>query len=508
VRLVLLQGPGKHREDLAALFAVGMGLLVFLRSDAGMSGWTATMLAIGGLICALIGALVSPKSGLAGVVAALPFFLFPRQLGGQSFALHEVMLFLTLAAVVVRTATTRLLGNRVVVVPRGPGQKLTARDAMGSVQAGEIPLAPAGEGGWGGEGWRLFDLPIALFLVAALLSLLATEYLRLSLRELRTLIVEPVLFWYLCRAVLRTRSDVAWLVGALLASTTIVAMIGLVQLVIGGAVTDVQGVRRVQGPYSSPNHLALLLGRALPFMLAGAWLLPRFRVILVGMGLLCAGALAATFSLGGWAGTGAAILVVVGLLGGRRWLLALVLAGAILGGIVLFAAPTERLSRRFDLTQGTSLVRIQLWQASIGLIEQSPLLGIGMDNFLYRYPPLLPDDTTFEPNLSHPHNLLLQSWLELGLLGLAAMLWLLGTFARLAWQQAREASGPTDGLPLGRALAVGALGSMTDFVVHGLVDNSYFLPDMAVIFWLTLAVAAVAAIPASMTAQASTVTPG
>ena len=35
---------------------------------------------------------------------------------------------------------------------------------------------------------------------------------------------------------------------------------------------------------------------------------------------------------------------------------------------------------------------------------------------------------------------------------------------------------------------------MTDFVAHGLVDNSYFLPDMAVIFWLTLAVGASVAI--------------
>jgi hypothetical protein len=30
---------------------------------------------------------------------------------------------------------------------------------------------------------------------------------------------------------------------------------------------------------------------------------------------------------------------------------------------------------------------------------------------------------------------------------------------------------------------------MADFVAHGLVDNGYFLPDMAVVFWLTLAVA-------------------
>ena len=48
---------------------------------------------------------------------------------------------------------------------------------------------------------------------------------------------------------------------------------------------------------------------------------------------------------------------------------------------------------------------------------------------------------------------------------------------------------------LARALAVGALGSMADFVAHGLVDNGYFLPDMAVIFWLTLAVAVTARYP-------------
>jgi O-antigen ligase len=289
---------------------------------------------------------------------------------------------------------------------------------------------------------------------------------------------------------LRTRRDVAWLVGALVAATTVVAVVGLAQLVLGGSVTDVQGVRRVQGTYTSPNAFALLLGRALPFLLVGAWLLPRWRLALVPMGLLCAGALAATFSVGGWAGTSAALLVVVGLLGGRRWLLALVVVGAILGAAVLFAAPTERLAGRLDPTQGTSLVRVQLWQAALGLVRQSPLLGIGMDNFLYRYPPMLPDDTTFEPNLSHPHNLLLQSWLELGLLGLAAMLWLLGTFVRLVWRQVRLVPWPDDDAALGRVLAVGALGSMTDFVVHGLVDNSYFLPDMAVIFWLTLSIAA------------------
>jgi len=335
--------------------------------------------------------------------------------------------------------------------------------------------------------WGAFDGPIILLLAAALFSLAATEYLRLSLRELRTLIVEPVLFWYLCRAVLHTPDDVGWLVGALAGVTSLVAALGLVQLMLGGAVTDVQGVRRVLGTYTSPNHFALLLGRALPFLIAAGWCLPRWRAWAVAGAVLCAGALLATFSVGGWLGTGAAVLVVVGLLGGRYALLGLALTGLVAAAIVSFAVPVERLAGRLDPSQGTSFARVQLWQAGLALVRQSPLLGIGLDNFLYRYPMALPPYAPYEPNLSHPHNLVLQFWLELGLAGLAALGWLLWRFGRFIWPWTGRI--PTSRAE--RALAVGGLGSITDFVVHGMVDNSYFLPDMSVLFWLTLAVAAI-----------------
>jgi O-antigen ligase len=428
---------------------------------------------------------------LAGVVVTLPFHLFTWSVGGQSVSPTEAAVALAAALIGAR----RIVGRRDLTLPARPSG--AGRRAPSPPSPHPIPL-PGGEGrtapsppgrGVGGEGqqsWGAFDGPIILFLTAALLSLLATEYLRLSLRELRTLIVEPVLFWYLCRAVLRSPGEAGWLVVALVGATAVAAVVGLAQLVVGGAVTDVQGVRRVLGTYTSPNHFALLLGRVLPFAIAGGWLLSRWRPWAIAAGALCAGALLATFSVGGWLGTGLAVLVVVGLVGGRRALLGLVLAGAVAAAVLLFAAPVERLAGRLDPRQGTSFVRVQLWQAAIELIAQSPLLGIGLDNFLYRYPSLMPPDTAFEPNLSHPHNLLLQFWLQLGLPGLVALGWLLWRFVRLAWPRAQAAIG----LPLDRALAVGALGSMTDFVAHGLVDNSYFLADMAIVFWLTLAVAA------------------
>src|SRR4029079_7422799 len=138
---------------------------------------------------------------------------------------------------------------------------------------------------------------------------------------------------------LRGPGDAGWLVGALVASASVVAVVGLAPLVLGGAVTDVQGVRRVLGTYRSPNHFALLLGRALPFLVTMAWCMPRWRVW-AGIGtVLCAGDMLTTFSVGGWLATGLATLVVVGLLGGRRLLLALVVAGAVVAAVLLAATP-------------------------------------------------------------------------------------------------------------------------------------------------------------------------
>ena len=117
------------------------------------------------------------------------------------------------------------------------------------------------------------------------------------------------------------------------------------------------------------------------------------------------------------------------------------------------------------------------------MLGEQPLLGVGLDNFLYRYPAYVPANVVLEPNLSHPHNLVLQFWLQLGLLGLVAIAWLLGIFVARALPAARGGCDPAE-----RILAVGALASMTDFAVHGLIDNSYFLVDTAFIFWLTLAI--------------------
>ncbi len=127
------------------------------------------------------------------------------------------------------------------------------------------------------------------------------------------------------------------------------------------------------------------------------------------------------------------------------------------------------------------------------MVRDHPWLGIGLDNFLYRYQLqyMLPEAWA-EPNISHPHNWALQFWLDLGLLGLVAFLGLLASFFWLAFRLIRDtrrraatssalaACGPSP-------LLLGAVASMVGWLVHGAVDNSYFLVDQAFVFWWQLA---------------------
>jgi O-antigen ligase len=177
-----------------------------------------------------------------------------------------------------------------------------------------------------------------------------------------------------------------------------------------------------------------------------------------------------------------ASLLVVGLLAGRRWFLGTL---GVLGAAALAAIPvlrTPRFTSLFDLQSGTSFFRLNLWRSTVDMIRDHPVLGVGLDNFLYAYRGRYIRPVTWqEPNLSHPHNVVLDYLSRLGVLGLSAGLWLQTAF----WGAAlplRRLSDPDE-----RALAIGLMGGMVDFLAHGLVDNSFFLVDLAFPFFLSLA---------------------
>ncbi len=332
-------------------------------------------------------------------------------------------------------------------------------------------------------------LPPAVLIAAAVVTLPFTEHLSVALREFRVVVVGPSLYYLMLVHTLRKEQDVGTFMWALALLGGAIGLYSLYHYLFVGVVESTGGVDRVLAVYHSPNALALFLGRVIP--VAAALMLAiyaqqaardaqRFWKPLLALGgvslALMAGALYLTYSRGALLGIAAAMLVL--LFGLNRRSAFLVLGAlAVAGAVALIAVPQDRLLAAAPLLQ-----RLYVWQAALAMVADHPIVGVGLDNFLYYYPRYILPQAALEPNVSHAHNVFLDYWTRLGILGLITLTFLQGLF----WGRVRNfLIRPV--APYQRWLVLGLAASMVDFLVHGLIDNSYFLIDLALIFWLTFA---------------------
>jgi O-antigen ligase len=120
----------------------------------------------------------------------------------------------------------------------------------------------------------------------------------------------------------------------------------------------------------------------------------------------------------------------------------------------------------------SSLARVSLWDTGSKMISDSPIFGKGISGFAnnwYGY--------NTDPNLDHynfPHNILLNFWIDLGLLGVAGFA---AIIAWSIWQGIVRRRNPA---------ALALLLFMVALVVHGLIDIPYLKNDLALVFWMVL----------------------
>ena len=296
-----------------------------------------------------------------------------------------------------------------------------------------------------------------------LLTSLWAEYRHVALREWRTVILGSAGLYAAIRISGPQRGRLLTMIDIALVSSAGVALYALLRYPTAAGVIEAEGVRRARAFYGSPNNLALYLERMLPvalgMLLAGR---TRWRRWLYGgSAALIGGVLALTFSRGALLIGVPVGLMVVALAQGKRarWIvLALVV---LLAAIIVPMAGTERFASLLDTQQGTTAVRLSLWQSSWQMALDHPWLGIGPDNFLYYYGDYILPAGMSEPWLSHPHNLLLDFWLRLGLGGLVLLVLLLAGMLE-AWRRARRHAISRDhgavlaGLLAGTAAGAGA----------------------------------------------------
>jgi O-antigen ligase len=431
----------------------GAGALLYLAPNAGATWALITLLTL------LI--LWRPDEGLALVALSIPFYLQPKPLGIGSYSVVELVVLQCAFSVGVRQVR-RLEQWR---QNRAAGQS----DPAGQVRA------------WmRSRHLGALDKVTLLWLLAGGLGVLAAENYGVANREFRVVFIEPALYYLLIRL---SKVDVWQLVNAFLAGATLISLKAIGDWVRHVDVITTEGVPQARSVYFSPNNLALYLDRAVPLALA-LCLFGRFRRWLYGlMFAVTLIALYLTFVKGAWLLAIPSAFVLMGALRGRRYFAGALLLLAGLGASLLPVLGTTRIRSIFDFTSGTSFIRVQLWQSAVAMIRDHPLFGVGLDNFLYQYRTRYILPTAFvEASLSHPHNILLDFWTRLGLLGLILLGMLLLVFWRTALLLYRRAADANS-----RALTLGLMASMLAALVHGLIDNSFFLVDLAFVLMLTLA---------------------
>jgi hypothetical protein len=532
----------------ARYMSLGSSIHLLLLAGAAVAFYLApgTLVSLGFLGLLFLLVLPRPDLGLALVAFSLPFFLLPKPLIGRTISVTEIGLLLVALAHVARRALMllgRLLsqassppGTRVLVPPSswldwsawlltGLAALAGALSLLTAAQTGPLALIdwptwtlmllpPAGVlaavASRGASRIGSLDLAVAAIVVLALAAALAAENVGASLQEFHVVVWDGAAFYAFVRMTQRqdfrtgpgNARALAWLlVDAFLLGTTGMALYAIYQFFFTDQSITAEGVHRALGLYGSPNNLALLLDRALPISIAAIAFSPQAppgarpqarldksvvgrigqRRLLYGLALIpMLIALLLTFSRGAlMLGLPAAVLFVGIVQGGRALWASLGILAATAVGLLPFLG-TNRFQSMFDMQSGTGFFRLRLWQSAWTMLREHPWLGVGPDNFLYQYRTryILPDAWQ-EPNLSHPHNILLDFGTRLGIGGIAVLLWLQLAFWRLAWRLYRHAPDAS-----ARVLILGLMASMIAILAHGLVDNSFFLVDLAFIFFL------------------------
>jgi len=255
----------------------------------------------------------------------------------------------------------------------------------------------------------------------------------------------------------------------------------LVKLDIGMAVS------RATGTIGHPNVLGYYLETALPLGFAlflverrpllQAWYLLAFVGTLAG--------LVATLSRGAWLSVPVSCGFTFWILYRKRLFrlssgVALSVAGMIAMVFLYFAYPT--IEKRFLHDDYSSAsMRMPLNRAALSIIEQYPVLGVGLNNFaevfhtydrtgysrIFTKRTATAYSVSSKPYKHVVHNLILWVWGEVGTVGLLAFLWMFGSVFRVAWRAYRSAD------DWSRAVLVACVAGMLGHLVHGQVDPGF-----------------------------------
>lgn len=320
--------------------------------------------------------------------------------------------------------------------------------------------------------------PITLLLIAGIVGVMVAPDKMAALGVFKAYLLEPIIFFFVLYTTLKQTNDTEEALSFLGLGALAVALFAIYQRFTGQAIPipwDIE--QRVTSVFPYPNAVGLYLG---PIIILGACALWRsFRTKIyprVWFWLLIVGAsMAATvFSRTEAAWTALAVTLVLTGLFIKRWRRPTLV---ILTLVIVLIILTPTVHSKLLLQDYSGAVRLKQWEESINMLKDNWLFGAGLSGYPIALQPyhMRQEIEIFQ----YPHNLVLNIWSELGVLGLIAAGWL-AILSIKTFRRARKNQPPLNWL------AFAATAALLEMTIHGLVDVPFFKNDLAMLTAATL----------------------
>lgn len=244
---------------------------------------------------------------------------------------------------------------------------------------------------------------------------------------------------------------------------------------------------RLFGPFSSPNTLAGLIVVMIPVALFGIIryrknsfyqvLLATFLTLISIVVMLCTG------SRNAYGTFGLSFLLLLWFVYRYHDLISLRIMGIItvLSVIVVVSIAPSILTQRLDRNPQQD-GRVYLMQSGLQLVEEHPIIGIGVGNWGKVYKERFEEDNpNHEKNIQSPHNIYLHIFNETGIIGLLGFLTLIIYQIKLLYASICQSYRMNS-----RAFpwSIGFGLSIISVYLFGLLDYDFFSRHMMQIYWL------------------------
>ncbi len=324
---------------------------------------------------------------------------------------------------------------------------------------------------------RIF-FPIFLLFLTATISIAVSSQIVAAVGIWKAYFIEPFLLFLIISFEIQHNDRHVFIQGlfkALGVSAMIIASVAIIQWVTRAGLPipwDIE--RRVTSVFDYPNAVGLFLG---PIFIIGFQQLitEKITIPFLKKNLFWIFVCVLSFIAIILAQSEAAVVAVVATVVARGLFdqssrKKTILLGLLATLVILVSPWLGLVIQKLTLQDYSGGVRLSQWTETVELLKDHWVLGAGLSGYQTALIPY--HQATHFEIFQYPHNILLNIWVELGLLGVIA-------FLLLAYSIIKT--------PKNRISTI-AFFALLEMTIHGLVDVPYFKNDLAVMTWILIAI--------------------